>query len=181
MGLAANLFRHGRRLIPGASLAAIVGLFCSCRTPPLPCRIGDDFQTQVVYLSPRVAISRHLNVFANETQSFFTLGRVHWEKPERASDTGDRFDDWVRGTITGVGESPDGRWLLVESEDYDWEKHKPLSYATAIQLSTGVLHSANDRAELGRQMGNVEVITRMKLEPVDYFFERQLLARLTAK
>jgi hypothetical protein len=84
----------------------------------------------------------------------------------------------VKGTIKRVGRAADGRWLVAESEDYDWEKHKPVAYVTALELSSGAMHSAADPEALQQAVGNSFVVSTAKLEPVEYFFERELILRL---
>ena len=169
--------------LPGIPALAIAVLSCSCAAPrplpsPLPCRFADGYRTQVVYLSQTVAISKRLSVLASDTQAFFTLGRAYWQKPEQATETGDRFDEWVKGTIKRVGQTADGRWLVAESEDYDWEKHKPLVYVTAIELASGEMRSASDLAALQQAVGDSGQVSTARLEPVEYFFERKLISRL---
>jgi hypothetical protein len=155
----------------------------SCRTPPpppapLPVRFADNYQVQVVYLSPTVALARTLKVVGNDTQAFFALGRAHWEPPALTSDTGDHFEDKVKGTISRVGLTASGAWLLAESEDYDFEKHKAVAYVTAVQLASGKLHSAGDATALRRELNNDPDLATAKLEPVELFFERALITRL---
>jgi len=159
-----------------AWFAGVVALGCATSTQDLPYHVSDDFQTQVLYLTKVVAMAKHLSVYPDgDSRTSFTLGRAHQEDAELASDTGDRFDQSVRGLIKRVGTSTDGRWLLAESEEYDWENRTLVTYATAIELSSAQFHSARDGAALGKLVPGGVAST--KLEPVELFFDRCMISR----
>ena len=136
----------------------------------LPYRFSGDFQTQVVYLSTSVAIGKYLSVQGDgEVKTFFTLGRAHWVRPELAADTGDRFDESVKGLIKRVGISEDGRWLVAESDELD------RNTLTAVSLSSGQMQSAADITTL--QQAVPSAISSRNLMPVELFFDRHLILR----
>jgi hypothetical protein len=142
----------------------------------LPYHFSGDFQTQVLYLSSLVAIEKHLSIYSDgDTKTFYTLGRAHREDAELASDTGDRFDESVKGMVKRVGTSADGHWLLVESDDFDWTAQKSIVHLTAIALPSGQMYSAADTSAL-RTLVAVD-IESAKLEPVELFFDRSVILR----
>lgn len=156
----------------------VATLLSGCATPRqrLPYHFSGDFQTQVLYLSPLVAIEKYLTVYSDgNTKTFFTVGRAHREESELAADTGDRFDESVKGTIKRVGTSADRRWLLVDSDDYNLETRKPVAYVTAIALSSGQMYSAGDLSSLAKVVPSG--VTSTKLDAVELFFDRTLILR----
>ena len=160
----------------------VVALLLGCATPhqDLPYHFSGDFQTQVLYLSPSIAIQKHLKVYSNgEAQTFYAVGRAHREDAELAADTGDRFDASVRGTIKRLSTSSDGCWLLVESEDDDRTTRQPVRvfYMTAILLSSGQMYTVTNAVELSKTIP-AEILSSTKFEPVELFFDRSVILRL---
>ena len=127
-------------------------------------------------MSTLVAIEKHLTVYSDrDTKTLFAVGRAHREDSELAADTGDRFDESVKGAVKRVGISADRHWLLVESDDYDSETHKPVAYVTAIALSSGQMYSASDLSALVKFVPSG--VTSAKLDSVELFFDRSLILR----
>jgi hypothetical protein len=142
----------------------------------LPYHSSGDFQTQVIYLSKIVAIQKYLSVYPDgDVKASFSLGKVHWVEPELAADTGDRFDESVKGEIKRVGVSEDGLWLLAESEELGRGPVQTITNTTALLLASGKLHSA---ADISKEHANPSAILSTKLEPVELFFDRHLILLL---
>jgi hypothetical protein len=161
------------------SAFAFATLLFGCAAPQkrLPYHFSGDFRTQVLYLSSLVAIEKFVRVdTSGDAKTFYTLGRAHREDAELAADTGDRFDESVKGNVKRVGTSSDGHWLLVESEDYDWTAQKSVVHFTAIALASGQMRSAPDVSALGKL---VEIDpASAKLEPAELFFDRSVILRI---
>lgn len=156
----------------------VTGLLFGCAAPDrhLAYHFSGDFQTQVLYLSDSVAIEKHLNIFPDGgTKTFYTLGRAHREDSKLAADTGDRFDESVKGNVRRVGASADGRWLLVESDDYDLRAQKSIVRVTAVALNSGEMYSATDTASFPKLVR--ANIASARLEPVELFFDRSVILR----
>jgi hypothetical protein len=151
-------------------------LGCATQQKRLPYHFSGDFQSQVLYLSSSVAIAKHLSVYPDvDTKTFYALGRAHREDAELATDTGDRFDESVKGNLKRVGTSSDGHWLLVESDDYDQTAQKTVVHLTAVALPSGQMYSAVDISAL-RKLVAVD-FGSARLEPVELFFDRSLILR----
>jgi hypothetical protein len=143
----------------------------------LPYRFSGDFQTQVVYRSTLIAIEKHLSVKGDgDVETFFSLGRAYWVRPELAADTGDRFEESVKGLIKRVGISEDGRWLVADSEELSRNTLQPIVHARAVSLSSGQMHLAADIATLQRTVPSA--ISSTSLEPVELFFDRRMILRV---
>jgi hypothetical protein len=170
-----------RGCINGVWLVLLVG----CATSQsLPYHHSEDSAThstsQFLYLSQVVAICKHTTVIGDGTvQTSYGLGRVRWEQPELDSDTGDRFDVQIAGSLKRVGLSADGNWVVVESQDFDWSTRKPFARIAAVSLRSGNVQSASDIASLQLDIGATPVLTGIRMEAVEIFFDRQLALRLS--
>jgi hypothetical protein len=148
----------------------------------LPWRVSGDYRTIVLYLGTNVAISKYHGIYSDgDLKTYFTIGRVgHWTQPDLVVDTGDRFDETVRGLIARAGISTEGRWLLTESEDFDWDAGAPVAYVTAIALGSGKMYSATNIVEL-RRLSNDQSLSTSNCEPVAFFFDHALLSRVRSE
>lgn len=154
------------------------GFLFGCAAPDqrLPYHFSGDFQTQVLYLSDSVAIEKHLNIYPDgSTKTFYMLGRAHREDSQSAANTGDRFDESVKGNVKRVGASAGGHWLLVESDDYDLRAQKAIIRVTAVALTSGQMYSATDTASFPKLVR--ANIASARLEPVELFFDRSVILR----
>lgn len=155
-------------------IASLLG--CAAPEQRLPYHFSGDFQTQVLYLSRLVAMEKRLNIHSDsETKALYTLGRAHREGSELAADTGDRFDESVKGNVKRVGASADGRWLLVESDDFDLRTQKAIVRVTAVSLGSGQIYSATDAASFPKLVR--ANIASARLEAVEVFFDRSVILR----
>jgi hypothetical protein len=149
---------------------------CAASKQGLPYHFSGDFHTQVIYLSPVVAVERELRTHPDsKTEIYFTVGKAHREESELASDTGDRFENIVKGMVKRLGISPDGNWLVAESEDRDWHTAKAVSCLTGIALKSGKMYSATNVEALGKLVPGELAST--ELDAIDLFFDRSVILR----
>ena len=159
-------------------LLSLFFLISSLHAEDLVYRHSTDFTEQIVYCANDYAILKSIRTGEDgEATTYFEIVKAHWEQePELASYTGDKVDETLIKNPLRIGLSNDQQWLVGTSKRFDWKKKDNISFAFAVNLSSGTKHEGPSIKKLSEQLQ--KPLAEIHVESVHAFFDRYKLMSL---
>ena len=162
----------------------LLGLFsCSADEPLFPVHHSADFSVIYIYLSQNLAIAKSTQLEGDgKEKTFFHFGMSKWMgESEYADDPGDNISKSLIDYPTYAGASEDGKWLIIEGKNQAGFTTTLTNCACAINPTSGNYYISRDIATLEQQVQAKPSSFKLKLQPVEVFFDRELISRLQKK
>jgi hypothetical protein len=148
----------------------------------LPCRFTEDYRQCFLYVATNIAIIKSTRTELDDSyKTYFSVSYANWMGvPDAADSTGDRDVGDMISSPKQIGMDNERKWLLASGQDFDFHKWVATNLVVLIHLPVNKVYSASDMASLKINLKAEGIaIPPIALEPVEVFFDRQLVSRLT--
>jgi len=159
-------------------------LLSSGKGDNLPIHCSADCSGIYLYLTKGIAISKRTAVEGDGVaRTYFTVGTAHWVgQPEYADETGDELITPLIDFPVQGGMSEDKKWLVIEGKSYIDHTPDTTNAVAVVELKSGKVYSGHSLAAVEQQAGIMpSSFAPDFLAPVEVFFDKELISRLTSK